>query len=442
MRSNRLSSFLGFSTFGESHSPALGIVIEDIKPGIKFPYYELNRLLSFRKPQSTLYSTTRNETDEYQIVSGIFEGKTTGMPICILFWNKDAQSQDYEYLKDVFRPGHADYSWFQKFKIYDYRGGGRASGRETISRVAASVFVNELIQPIEIKFQTIQIGSLTCEPNQNFYSITQENPFCWADIDKISSLTEYLNVIKADNDTVGGIVRVLLANVPAGLGDPVYEKLNANLSKAIMSIGTVKGISFGDGFEVANLTGSLANDQMDKGGFLSNHAGGINAGISTGQPIIINIAVKPVSSHGKPQKTLNKKGEELEIQIVGRHDVSHIPRILPVIEAMIKLTLADTIAWQKQIAGEELTLDDYREAIDKIDEDILLLLYRRKKVVKEVKKLKQKNRLEFRDEARENAISDQWTVIAKELGLDKVKVLTILANALEICRLDNTDSSI
>jgi chorismate synthase len=442
MRSNRLSSFLGFTTFGESHSPALGIVIEDVKPGIEFPFEELNKLLALRKPNADPYSTTRLETDEYQIISGIFEGKTTGMPICLLFWNKDAKPEDYEYLKDIIRPGHADYSLFRKFKIFDYRGGGRASGRETISRIAASVFADKLINPIQIKFQTIQIGTLLCEKSDEFYAINQENSFCWAEKAALPRLCQYLDAIKADNNTVGGIIRVMIDKVPAGLGDPVYEKLNACLAKAIMSIGSIKGVAFGDGFELANQTGSQANDQMNRNGFLSNQAGGIAGGISTGQPIIINIAVKPVSSHGQIQQTITKTGEETTVTIKGRHDICHIPRLLPVIEAMIKLTLADAIAWQKQIAGEELELDDYRETINKIDEELLLLLYRRKMIVGSVKKYKQKNQLEFRDIAREKALSERWISLAEELDIDKAKVSIILDKVLEICRIDSPDCSV
>ena len=442
MRSNSIISHLGFTTFGESHGFALGVVIEDIKPGIDFPYQELDLLLAQRKPNSTPYSTSRNETDEYQIVSGIFEGKTTGMPICILFRNNDAKSGDYDYLKDVFRPGHADFSWFNKFKIYDYRGGGRASGRETISRVAASAFVNELIKPIKISFQTNQIGTFNCEPIDKFFLINPANPFCWADTKKLKELYAYLDAVKADNDTVGGIIKVKIDNVPIGLGDPVFEKLNANLAKAIMSIGTIKGISFGDGFEIAKLKGSEANDHMNITGLISNHAGGITGGISNGQSIIINLAVKPISSHGKPQQTITKSWEEVSIQITGRHDICHIPRLIPVIEAMIKLTMADAISYQKLISGEQHNLNDYREALDKLDEDLLLLLFKRKKVVEQVKQFKLQNKLEFRNEEREQAMAEQWATLASELGLNPDIILNLLDKVLEVCRIEHPDSTI
>jgi len=435
MRSNKLLSFLGITSFGESHGPALGIVIEDVKPNIDFPYQDIERILFQRKPNLNEFSSTRNEKDKYQVISGVFKGKTTGMPICILFWNKDAKPEDYEYLKDVFRPGHADYSWYNKFKIYDYRGGGRASGRETIARVAASAFVDEYIKPVTIQFQTLQIGTFFSKKKKDYYSISASNPFCWSE--QTDELYIYLNKVKEQNDTVGGIVKVRIDNVPVGLGDPVFEKLNANLAKAIMSIGTVKGISFGDGFEIAALKGSQANDQMDEHGFLSNHSGGISGGISTGQPIIITIAIKPVSSHGKVQKTISKNGQPAEITVSGRHDVCHIPRLLPVIEAMIKLTLADAIFWQNQISGNKTDLTDYREAIDKLDEDLLLLLYRRKAIVKLVKEFKKDNKVEFRDAEREAEILTKWNEICKELDIDTAKAKELLKIVLELSRDDN-----
>lgn len=437
MRSNKLSSFLGLTSFGESHGPAMGLVIEDIKPNVDFPYNELSILLSQRKPNLNEFSSSRNEKDDYLVISGVFEGKTTGMPICILFWNKDAKPEDYEYLKDVFRPGHADYNWYNKFKIYDYRGGGRASGRETISRIAASAFINEYIKPVTIQFQTLQIGTFLSKSENDYYSISESNPFCWPEQAKPDELYIYLNKVKEQKDTVGGIVKVRIDNVPVGLGDPVFEKLNANLAKAIMSIGTIKGISFGDGFEIASLKGSQVNDQMDERGFLSNHSGGISGGISSGQPIIITIAIKPVSSHGKIQQTINKNGNPTAITVSGRHDVCHIPRLLPVIEAMIKLTLADAIAWQKQISGDKHDLTNYREAIDKLDEDLLLLLYRRKAIVKLVKEFKKDNKIEFRDAEREAEILTKWNELFKELDIDTAQVKELLNIVLEISRDDN-----
>ncbi|MFO7660887.1 MAG: chorismate synthase [Candidatus Cloacimonadaceae bacterium] len=442
MRSNKLASLFGITTFGESHGTALGLVIEDIRPNLDFPFDELNRLLSERKPVSTIYSTSRQETDDYEILSGVLEGKTTGMPICIIFRNKDARSVDYEQLKDVFRPGHADYAWFNKFKIYDYRGGGRASGRETICRVAASALVSEFIKPVTISFQTVQIGEFCASDISKYCHPTAANPFCWSDKRTLSDLYAYLDEIKAEKDTVGGIVNIRIDGVPIGLGDPVFEKLNANLAKAIMSVGSVRGVSFGDGFEICSQKGSEVNDQMSETGFLSNRQGGISGGISTGQPIIINVAVKPISSHGKPQQTIDKAGNPVTIRVSGRHDVCHIPRLIPVLEAMLKLTLADAISWQKQLSGVEINLTDYREMIDKIDSDLLLLLYIRKAVVQQVRELKAKQGIAFRDAQREQELAERFSEIARELDLSEDKAKAMLITILELCRDDNSVPSL
>jgi chorismate synthase len=440
MRSNRLSSYLGFTTFGESHGPAFGLVIEDVSPGVSFPYSELSHLLALRKPGNNPYASSRQEDDDYQVLSGVFEGKTTGMPICILFWNKDANSKDYEKFKHIFRPGHADYSLFSKFKIYDYRGGGRASGRETICRVAASAFVSDFIKPISIKYNVVQIGSLNSKGNTQYYYLSEDNPFCWSG--DLLRLHSYLDEIKDQKDTVGGLVKILIENVPSGLGDPVFEKLNANLAKAIFSIGTIKGVSFGDGFEIIAKKGSDANEQMNSEGFISNHSGGIVGGISTGQDIVINVAIKPISSHGKLQKTINHDGHSEEIIVTGRHDVCHIPRMLPVIDAMIKLTLADALSHQKLISGDTQNLEDYREAIDKLDEDLLLIIHRRKMLVELVSKLKKEQNIEFRDPERESALESRWIQIGKELGLHERDLSVLLSQVLKICRNDNSDNSL
>jgi chorismate synthase len=442
MRSNRFSAFFGITSFGESHGPAMGVVIEDIRPNIDFPFAELDRLVSLRKPRKNNYSTSRCEEDEYKIVSGVFEGKTTGMPICILFPNTDSKPEDYDYLKDIFRPGHADYSFYKKFKIYDYRGGGRASGRETISRIAASALVSDLLGPAKICFNTIQIGEMLSDNDDSFVQASEKNPFCWTDHTKLKELDVYLDNIKADKETLGGIIQIKIDNVPAGLGDPAFEKINANLAKALFSIGTVRGVSFGTGFDNANLKGSESNDQMDESGFLSNKCGGINGGITNGQPIIINIIIKPVSSHGKTQKTLTKHGKYSEITVQGRHDVCHIPRIIPVIEAMIKLTLADAIAWQKQISGENLSLNDYRETLDKLDEDLILTLYRRKQVVGHIRSLKKRENMPFRDCIREKEIENLWQDYARELNLSIDEIKHLLDIVLRVCRNDNPDHSV
>lgn len=435
MRSNFLARPFGITAFGESHSPALGIVLEDILPGIDFPHNELMQALKMRRPGLSEFSSERQEEDCYQIVSGVFEGKTTGMPICLLFWNTDAKAHDYGDLAEVFRPSHADYAWYKKFKIFDYRGGGRASGRETISRVAASKFINNLLPDLKIEFQTIRVGNLHADHTDSFQALSADNPFCWAG-DTYDTLQNYLRSVKANHDTAGGIVRVKISSVPAGLGDPVFAKLSANLAQAVMSVGSVKGVSIGDWNEGCDycFLGSTANDYLDANGFVSNHCGGILGGISSGQPIIMTVLIKPPASHGLPQKTVSHTGEPVMITVKGRHDVCHIPRILPVLESMIKLVLSDALAYQKLITGESTTMADYRDALDKLDEDILISIYKRKALVQQVTKYKTANAMEFRDPIREQQLQQRWLQIATVLGIDQKNTPALLDLILEICR--------
>ncbi len=400
MKANRWESFLGFTTFGESHGKVIGIVIEDVKPGVKFPLSEIEAALMRRKPGKESFSSARKEEDKVEIISGVFEGKTTGMPICLLIKNQDAKSSDYENLKDIFRPGHADFTYFEKFKIYDYRGGGRASGRETISRVIAGSFCDAIIKPVHFEFSTLQIGKIKSKPSKD----TIINEFCWKDEASYSNLLDYLAEIKKNGNSVGGIVEARIKNIPAGLGDPVFEKLDGNIAKAILSIGSIKGIEYGDGFILGTKTGIESNDQMGENGFFSNHQGGILGGISSGQDIVFRFAVKPTPSIAIPQKTIDKCGKDQIISVSGRHDVCIIPRIIPVAEAMLKLVFADAISYQKLVSKEEKNLDDLREAMDKLDEDILISLIRRQKISEQIGIWKKKNQLEVTDRKREKEL--------------------------------------
>jgi len=420
MRSN---TFLGFTTFGESHGPAMGVVIEDILPGMPFPYAQLQAKLDKRRPGNTEFASQRKETDTFQVISGVFEGKTTGMPICILFPNTDPNSQDYEALKNVFRPGHADYSWTQKFKIYDYRGGGRASGRETVCRVAAGALVQQALGDIKIHAYPISIGEIVAiDTTQTTY---QPNDLYWPDPASYDRLIEYLRKIKTEKDSIGAVVAVKILNAPPGLGDPVFERLNANLAKAVLSIPGVKGIEFGDGFQLARTKGSESNDQQDKNGFLTNHQGGIIGGVSNGNPITFNIAIRPPSSIGLPQKALTTDMQETQISIQGRHDVCLVPRIMPVITSMVSLVLADAIAHQRLISQAEPQLPTLREAIDKIDEDIMLAIYRRQEVVKQIAKYKQQHNISVHDPEREADIMQNLQSLATELGLSPTLIMQI-----------------
>ena len=418
MRANSFGKYFGLTTFGESHGKAIGLVLEDVKPGITFPFDEISKELAKRKPGSGDFSSSRQETDKFQVLSGVFEGKTTGMPICILVYNKDYRTRDYQKIKDIFRPGHADFSYCKKFKIYDYRGGGRASGRETISRVAAGSILNYLIKDININVFPIQIGKYKV----NNIDLNLKNDLYWPDKYNYENLTKYLHKIKKSGDSVGGIVHVTIDNIRSGLGDPVFEKLDANLAKAILSIGSVKGIEFGKGFKFAYLKGSQANDNITPDGFETNNAGGILGGISNGENIEFNFVVKPTPSIGKTQTTVSKNGFKKEITIEGRHDTCIIPRLLPVAKAMVKLVLADAISYQNLLEKKEKNLIEFRETYDKIDEDILIALYKRMKISQKVSNYKHKKDLSIHDENRENFLLENIQKKAHLLGLDKEMV--------------------
>lgn len=413
MRANSWGNYYGFSTFGESHGPAIGLLIEDIRPGMEFPLDRIRELLAERRPQNR-YDSARSEADDISIISGIYEGKTTGMPICLLIYNKEQDPYIYDKIKGIFRPGHADLTYFAKFKIYDHRGGGRASGRETVARVAASALVENMLGEIKISCYPIQIGK--CKAKQIDSAI--ENELNWPDPHNYKSLIEYLDEIKASGDSVGGIVECVIRNVPAGMGDPVFEKLDANLAKALLSIGSIKAIEFGSGFALAEMSGSQANDQMDKDGFRSNHSGGILGGISTGQDIVLRLAVKPTPSISKPQTTRNINGETCSLELQGRFDTCIVFRILSVIKAMVKLVLADAIAHQNLIEAKRLSLSELRESIDKLDEDILLALYRRQKLAEQIGNLKKKENMELQDKNRELELLKNIRKIGEAYSLD------------------------
>ena len=421
MKSNSLGKYYGFTAFGESHGHSVGLVIEDVLSGIDFPFCELRAAIQRRKPAQGYFTTTRKENDDFEVISGVFEGKTTGMPICLLFRNVDFRSEDYEALRNVFRPGHADFSWFQKFKIYDHRGGGRASGRETISRVAAGAFVKNILGSIQIRAYPLKIGNINAATID--FEFMSQNALKWADPETFDEVMCLLQSTKEQKDSLGSIVEVVITNVPAGLGDPVFEKLDANLAKAIISIGGVKGIEFGTGFALCGMNGSEAN--------LDHHQSGIAGGVSDGKTISMKIAVKPVSSIGKPQlMTHFVTGDDpMMTSIKGRHDICLVPRILPVIESMIQLTLADAIAYQDLISSKDKDLNDYREAINKIDEDILIAFYRRFEIVKSIGEYKKKHDLPICDKNRESEVLNHISQIAEEFGISAefaIKIWTLI----------------
>jgi len=328
------------TTWGESHGPALGVVIDGCPPGIPLTEQVIQLDLDRRRPGGSLASP-RREPDRVEILSGVFAGATTGTPISLMIYNRDVHSKDYDALAKVYRPGHADRTYEQKYGLRDWRGGGRSSGRETAARVAAAAVARTYLKQcgIAVKAYTLALGGIHCR-SHDWEEIDRNSLFC-ADAESARAMEERLKEVKAAGDSVGGIVEITARGCPPGLGEPVFDKLDARLAGALMSIGAVKGVEIGTGFSAAELLGSENNDPVTAEAYASNHAGGILGGISTGMDIIVRVAVKPIPSISLPQQTVTVDGKPTIIEIKGRHDVSAIPRIVPVCEAMVLLVIAD-----------------------------------------------------------------------------------------------------
>jgi chorismate synthase len=329
------------TTFGESHNHTMGVVIDGVPPGYILDLDFIKKELDRRKPSSNPFSSFRKEPDIFKIESGLFKGKTTGAPLAFTVKNKDYRPIDYDEISNKFRPGHVDYSYYKKYKGYDYRGGGRASGRETVCRVISGAVAKQILSSKGIKIQafTIQVGVYKAKLYDQ--SFTNENFLRFIDPELYSYIIDFLQDVKLKGDSAGGIIQIVVKGVPAGIGSPVFDKIDADIAKAMMSIGSVKGIEIGLGFESVSLKGSENNDPISKNGFITNNAGGILGGITNGEDIIIKIAVKPTPTINLPQKTITHEGEESEIQIEGRHDTIIIPRVLPVAESMVAIVLLD-----------------------------------------------------------------------------------------------------
>lgn len=345
---NTFGKILQLTTWGESHGPAIGAVLDGCPSGLEISAEEIQKELDRRKPQfKNPASTPRKEPDEVEILSGVFEGKTTGAPISMIIHNKDQRSKDYSKIKDLYRPGHADLAYDLKYGHRDYRGGGRSSGRETACRVMGGAIAKKLLattNKTQIYAYAQKIGPHEAT-NIDLNEIENNLVRC-ADKEVAKEMEQYILEKKEEGDSVGGIVEIVVKNPPVGLGAPCFDKLHADLGKALLSIGTVKGFEIGAGFKVAEMTGSENNDTYttlsDEGTAVAhNHAGGIQGGISVGPDIVMRVAVKPPSSISQTQETLDKEGNSTEVQVTGRHDACIIPRFIPVAEAMVALTLAD-----------------------------------------------------------------------------------------------------
>ena len=344
---NSFGALFRFTTWGESHGPAIGLVVDGCPSLIPLAETDIQKYLNKRKPGQSRFTSQRKEPDAVKILSGVFEGKTTGTPISLVIENVDARSKDYNDVKDKYRPGHADYTYDIKYGIRDYRGGGRQSARETACRVAAGAIARKILgKNVSIRGAVVQIGPHKINNDRWDWAQVEKNPFWSPDKSTVDIWAEFLDVTRKAGSSAGAIVEVRASGIPVGLGEPVYDKLDSDLARAMMTINAVKGVEIGDGFATAALTGAQNADEMrqGKGGkvkFLSNHAGGILGGISSGQEIVVRFAVKPTSSILTPRKTVDRKGGNTEIVTTGRHDPCVGIRAVPVGEAMMACVLAD-----------------------------------------------------------------------------------------------------
>ncbi len=344
MSGNTFGKLFTITTFGESHGKALGCIVDGCPPGIALTEEDLQRDLDRRKPGTSRYTTQRKEADAVKILSGVFEGKTTGTPIGLLIENTDQRSKDYGNIANTFRPAHADYAYDQKYGFRDYRGGGRSSARETAMRVAAGAIAKKFLKErfgIEIQGYLSQLGPIAIENID--LSIVEDNPFFCPDKDKITEMEQYMQALNKEGNSIGAKISVVAKNVMPGLGEPIFDRLDAELAHALMSINAVKGVEIGDGFDVIAQKGTEHRDEMTPEGFLSNHAGGVLGGISTGQDIVAHIALKPTSSIRLPGKSIDREGKAIEVATHGRHDPCVGIRATPIAEAMVALVLVDHV---------------------------------------------------------------------------------------------------
>ncbi|MFW5801638.1 MAG: chorismate synthase [Spirochaeta sp.] len=341
MAGSSFGTLFRISTFGESHGGAVGVVLDGAPPGLELTEQDIQKELDRRKPGQSSVTTPRQEPDTVHILSGIFEGSTTGTPILMILYNKDAQPSAYNDIKEMFRPGHADFTYLKKYGVRDYRGSGRASGRETAGRVAAGAVARKLLEQrgISIVAYTLRAAGISCE--QILTEEIENNPMRACDPIAAEHMVKRIEMLAEEGDSVGGIIECRVNGLPVGLGEPVFDKLEADLAKGMLSLGAVKGFEIGLGFGAVDLKGSEHNDAMGAEGFITNNAGGVIGGISTGEELVFRVAVKPTSSISKAQRTVDKEGTEREIRTEGRHDPCICPRLVPVIEAMTCLVLED-----------------------------------------------------------------------------------------------------
>ncbi|MEJ1297593.1 MAG: chorismate synthase [Candidatus Sedimenticola sp. (ex Thyasira tokunagai)] len=344
MSGNTIGKLFTVTSFGESHGPAIGCIVDGCPPGLELTEADLQADLDRRKPGTSRHTTQRREADEVQILSGVFEGKTTGTPIGLIIHNTDQRSKDYSEIMDRFRPGHADYTYIRKYGVRDYRGGGRSSARETAMRVAAGGIAKRYLQQrhgIEIRGYLSQLGPIKVEKLE--WNEVEKNAFFSPDPDKVPEMEAYMDRLRKEGDSVGAKINVVASGVPAGLGEPIFDRLDADIAYALMSINAAKGVEVGAGFDCVAQRGTQHRDEITPEGFLSNHAGGVLGGISSGQDILASVAFKPTSSILTPGRSINMDGEPVEVVTKGRHDPCVGIRATPIVEAMLAIVLMDQL---------------------------------------------------------------------------------------------------
>ncbi len=351
MPGSNFGTLYTITTFGESHGGAVGVVVDGVPPGVELHEQDIQKELDRRKPGQSQVTTPRKESDTVHILSGLFEGRTTGTPLLLILYNSDQQPTAYAAIKDKFRPGHADFTYLKKYGIRDYRGSGRASGRETAARVAAGAVAKKILAGHDISFTAYTLRAAGIQCTSFDPDVIEANPMRACDLQAAAEMETRILALAEEHDSTGGIVECRIGGIPAGLGEPVFDKVDADLAKAMLSLGAVKGFEIGSGFGCADMLGSEHNDWMDSSGFQTNHAGGVLGGITTGEEIIFRIAVKPTSSIAKQQQTLSVSGEETTISTEGRHDPCICPRIVPVVEAMAAIVVLDHMKRQKAIGS-------------------------------------------------------------------------------------------
>ncbi len=342
MSGNTFGKLFTVTTFGESHGAALGCIIDGCPPGLELSEADMQRDLDRRKPGTSRHTTQRREADEVKILSGVFEGKTTGTPIGLLIENTDQRSKDYSKIAEQFRPAHADYTYMHKYGVRDYRGGGRSSARETAMRVAAGAVARKYLEQrlgIKIRGYLSQLGPIKAEKLD--WDQVHQNPFFCPDADKVPEMEAYMDALRKEGDSIGARINVVADGVPPGLGEPIFDRLDADLAHALMSINAVKGVEIGAGFDSVEQKGTEHRDEMTPEGFLSNNAGGVLGGISSGQPIVASIALKPTSSLRLPGRSIDVNGNPVEVITTGRHDPCVGIRATPIAEAMMAIVLMD-----------------------------------------------------------------------------------------------------